>query len=127
MSKHLRRSIEHSFRCKVWFGFFLVCAAVFFFPPWIISEDASYPAPFRIYWLTHWDFHFLAYKPPYGWLTLNAYGPDGCEEIRYIYSSYKHLNYYLLGIEVACLGVLAAVLHLVIRRHAGSKAYNTHA
>ncbi len=109
MSKHTRRSIEHSFRCKVWFCFFLVCAAVFFFPPWIISEKRRL-APFGAHWLTDWEFHFLAYQPPSGWEEIRAYGPNGCEEIHHSFPMYRHLDYHMLGIEFVSLGVIALIL-----------------
>ena len=120
MSKHPRRSIEHRFRCKVWFAFFLVCAVVLFFPPWIISDEESRPATFSPHWFTDSEFHFLAYQPPFGHMNAHFYGRNGCEKIAIPYSSYKHLNYYVLGFEVIGLGVLAGILRLVIRRHSDS-------
>ena len=122
MSKTRQRSVKHSFRRKVWLGFFLVCTAVLLFPPWIISPGEHYPTPFRVSWLTLWDFHFLAYQPP-----------DGIKHVEdhsgfctgFPFKEYKHLNYYLWGIEIAFLGVLATILHLIIRQHAGSVAHSS--
>lgn len=45
-----------------------------------------------------------------------------CTEISF--REYKHLNYYLLGVEAVCLGVLAQILRHVIHWHAGSAANN---
>jgi hypothetical protein len=113
MSKHQRRSLEHTFRCKVWFGFFLLCAAVFFFPPWLVSSSESYPKPFRSYWLTHGNFHFLTYQPPDEiWHVMDKTGYCSGMAVR----THKHLNYSLLGVELAGLGLLASVLHFVIRK-----------
>ncbi len=118
MPRYQRQWIEHSFRCKVWFGFFLVCVAVIFFPPWIISGDESYPTPFRIGWLTRWNLHFWAYQPLGVMHVMDNTGY--CREI--LVREYKHLNYYLLAFEVVSLGVLAQILRRVIHWHAKSTA-----
>jgi hypothetical protein len=119
MPRHLQRSIEHRFRCAVWFVFFIVCIAAFFFPPWIITSEQNCPALLSLEWLKHVEFHFLTYQPPDA--VWYAYTTTGC--VPWSFSNYKHLNYYWIGIEIVCFGILAQFLRLVIRRHPSPKTY----
>ncbi len=99
------------FRYGMWFAFFLVCAVVFCFPPWIEHSNPSHPPSFTVDWFYSLNFHFWTYQP-YG--MANVMSHTGCTVV--YYEQYKSLNYCIFGIEIAILGILALVLRYIIRQ-----------
>ena len=99
------------FRHGMWFVFFLVCAVVFCFPPWIEHSNPAHSPSCKVDWFFSLNFHFWTYQP-YG--MANVMSNTGCTVV--YYEQYKSLNYCIFGIEIAILGILALVLRYIIRQ-----------
>ena len=119
MSPYKKQVISHRFRYRVWFGFLLVCAVVFCFPPWLVHYKSTYPTPFNVDWFFAFNFHFWTYAPVEYVHVSPVAGPHYMMEAK----QFRHLNYCVLGIEIILLGLMGVILRGVIRRHEASLCY----
>ena len=116
MNQPQEKRSSRRFRYRTWFGFLLVCAVAFSFPPWLVHYKPTYPAPFSSDWFFAFDFHFWTYRPV-GYIHVSP--SHGAHYIK-TYSLFKHLNYCILGVEVILLGLLGLYLKAVIRLYEDS-------
>jgi hypothetical protein len=120
MRRHIELVVARRFRYRVWFAYFLICVAVYLFPPWIVSSMETYPTPFNVDWFFSSNFHFWTYQPV---AMANVMDTTGyCTVVEF--NKFKHLNYCALGIETVFLGLLALILSVIIRRHEASLAHD---
>ena len=114
-----KRVSSRQFRCRVWFGYLLICAVVICFPPWLVHYKPTYPEPFSSDWFFLFNFQFWTYEP----VIYVHVSPNIGAHYMMEHKQFKHLNYCVLGFEFILLGLLGVILRGVIRRHEASLCY----